>query len=129
MEKHGAGSEDGEESAVLIPLPVARSQRASFPVTFDRRELDAILRVYGRMVAAGEWRDYAIDALKDRAVFSVFRRATEFPLYRIEKDPKLTHRQGAYSVVAASGRILRRGHDLSKVLRVFDPKLRIVDAN
>ncbi|MGE0230980.1 MAG: DUF2794 domain-containing protein [Flavobacteriaceae bacterium] len=98
-------------------------------VSFNRQELFEILNIYGRMVAAGEWRDYAIDALKDRAVFSVFRRATEFPLYRIEKDPKLTHRQGAYSVVAASGRILRRGHDLSNVLRVFDPKLRIVDAN
>jgi len=128
MEKHGAGSEDGEESAVLIPLPVARSQRASFPVTFDRRELDAILRVYGRMVAANEWRDYAIDHLPDRAVFSVFRRSSETPLYQIVKDPKLARRQGAYAVVAAQGAILKRGHELARVLGVFDGKLRLVKA-
>ena len=112
-----------------VSTGTGRHQSRPQQVSFNRQELFEILNIYGRMVAAGEWRDYAIDALKDRAVFSVFRRATEFPLYRIEKDPKLTHRQGAYSVVAASGRILRRGHDLSKVLRVFDPKLRIVDAN
>ena len=128
MEKHGAGSEDGEESAVLIPLPVARSHRASFPVTFDRRELDAIVRVYGRMVAANEWRDYAIDHLPDRAVFSVFRRSSETPLFQIVKDPKLARRQGAYAVVAAQGAILKRGHELARVLGVFDSKLRLVKA-
>src|SRR6187397_2414076 len=72
-------------------------------VTFDRRELYRILRLYGRMVAAGEWRDYAIDFLKDRAVFSVFRRSSEMPIYRIEKDPKLERRPGAYSVISATG--------------------------
>jgi len=128
MEKYGAGSEDGEESAILIPLQVARSQRAAFPVTFDRRELDAILRVYGRMVAANEWRDYAIDHLPDRAVFSVFRRSSETPLYQIVKDPKLARRQGAYAVVAAQGTILKRGHELARVLGVFDSKLRLVKA-
>ncbi len=89
-------------------------------VTFSRRELNRILDLYGRMVAAGEWRDYAIDFLKDRAVFSVFRRSSEVPLYRIEKNPKLAQRQGAYSVISATGLILRRGHELDRVLRVID---------
>jgi hypothetical protein len=89
-------------------------------VTFDRRELDRIFNLYGRKVAAGEWRDYAIDFLKDRAVFSVFRRSSEVPLYRIEKNPKLEQRQGAYSVISATGHILRRGHELDRVLRVID---------
>jgi hypothetical protein len=89
-------------------------------VTFSRRELNRILDLYGRKVAAGEWRDYAIDFLKDRAVFSVFRRASEVPLYRIEKNPKLTRRQGAYSVISATGLIVRRGHELDRVLRAID---------
>jgi hypothetical protein len=95
-------------------------------VTFERRELDRILNLYGRMVAAGEWRDYAIQFLKDRAVFAVFRRAAEMPLYRIVKDPALTRRQGAFAVVAASGRVLKRGHDLDRVLRSIEP-LRVVN--
>jgi hypothetical protein len=89
-------------------------------VTFERRELDRILGLYGRMVAAGEWRDYAIDFLRDRAIFSVFRHAAEVPIYRIEKNPKLARRQGAYSVITATGLIMRRGPDLERVLRVFD---------
>ena len=95
-------------------------------VTFDRRELDRIFRLYGRKVAAGEWRDYAIDFLKDRAVFSVFRRSSEVPLYRIEKDPRLRNKQGMYSVISATGLILRRGHDLDRVLLVIDRKLALV---
>jgi hypothetical protein len=90
-------------------------------VTFDRRELDRILDLYGRKVAAGEWRDYAISFLKDRAVFSIFRRAAEMPLYRIEKNLALARRQGAYAVVTASGHVIKRGHDLARVLRVIDP--------
>ena len=109
----------------VVTFPGRRPQQ----VGFSREELTRILDLYGRMVAAGEWRDYAIDALKDRAVFSVFRRATEYPLFRIEKDPKLARRQGAYSVVSAQGRTLRRDHDLSMVLRVFDSKLKLVDAD
>src|SRR5947209_6249122 len=89
-------------------------------VTFERRELNRIFGLYGRMVAAGEWRDYAIDFLRDRAVFSVFRRSSEVPIYRIEKNPKLERRQGAYSVVSATGHIVRRGHELERVLRVLD---------
>src|SRR6185437_2198907 len=95
-------------------------------VTFSRRELDRILGLYGRMVAAGEWRDYAIDFLKDRAVFSVFRRSSEVPIYRIEKNPRLARRQGAYSVVSATGLIVRRGHELDRVLRVLDKGPRLV---
>jgi hypothetical protein len=95
-------------------------------VTFDRRELDRIFRLYGRMVAAGEWRDYAIDFLRDRAVFSVFRRASEVPLYRIEKSPKLARRQGAYSVISATGLIIKRGPELDRVLRSIDKSLRVV---
>lgn len=94
---------------------------AAGSVFFDRDELETLLRLYGRMVGAGLWRDYAIDALKDAAVFSVFRRASEIPLYRIEKRPWLGgRRQGAWTVTAHGGLVLRRSHDLSQVLRVFD---------
>lgn len=105
-----------------------RAVAASAPgrVTFNRLELNRILNLYGRRVAEGEWRDYAIDFLKDRAVFSIFRRASEMPLYRIEKDPRLARKQGAYSVVSASGHILRRGHELERVLLVIDRKLSVV---
>jgi len=92
-------------------------------VTFDRPELNRILTVYGRMVAAGEWRDYALDFLDEMAVFSVFRRAAEFPLFRIEKRPRLRAKQGQYCVIAAGGVILKRGHDLAQVLKIFDKKL------
>jgi len=95
-------------------------------VTFDRRELNRLFGLYGRMVAAGEWRDYAIDFLKDRAVFSVFRRSSEVPIYRIEKNPRLERRQGAYSVVSATGLIVRRGHELDRVLRVLDKSSKLV---
>ena len=97
-------------------------------ISFDRAELSQILSVYGRKVASGEWRDYAIDMLKEKAVFSIFRRSSEMPLYRIEKNPKLARRQGAYSVVAPTGLILKRGHDLSRVLRALDKGLRVVKA-
>jgi hypothetical protein len=95
-------------------------------VTFDRRELNRILDLYGRKVAAGEWRDYAIDFLKDRAVFSVFRRSSEMPIYRIEKNPRLSRRQGAYSVVSVTGLIVRRGHELERVLRALDRSVSLV---
>ena len=104
----------------------ARSATVPGQVTFNRRELNRILDLYGRKVAAGEWRDYAIDFLKDRTVFSVFRRTSEVPLYRIEKDPKLAQRQGAYSVISASGHILRRGHELDRVLRAIDKSIALV---
>src|SRR5690349_22342872 len=109
-------------------VPASRPSAPPSQVTFERRELDRILRLYGRKVADGEWRDYAIDFLKDRAVFSVFRRASEYPIYRIEKNPKLARRQGAYSVISATGHIMRRGHELERVLRVLDPSLSLVRA-
>lgn len=96
-------------------------------VAFDRKELTQILTVYGRMVAAGEWRDYAIDLGRETAAFSVFRRSSEVPLYRIEKTPKLARKQGAYSVISATGHILKRGPDLRRVLAVFDSGLRLVE--
>ena len=97
-------------------------------VSFDRRELQTILALYGRMVAAGEWRDYGISCLRDKAVFSVFRRTAENPLYRIEKDPRLRGRQGMYSVVGMDGQVLKRGAELRTVLRVLERKLiRAVD--
>jgi Protein of unknown function (DUF2794) len=100
--------------------------QAANQVTFDRRELGRIFRLYGRKVAEGEWRDYAIDFLKDRAVFSIFRRTSEVPIYRIEKNPRLAQRQGAYSIVSATGLILRRGHELDRVLRAIDRSIHVV---
>lgn len=98
-------------------------------ITFRRPELDALLNLYGRMVAAGEWRDYAIDFLRDRAVFSVFRRASESPIYQITKKPALARKQGAFLVSASNGAVLRRGHELAQVLKVFDRQLfRLVPA-
>jgi Protein of unknown function (DUF2794) len=108
--------------------PTASPAASTAQVFFDRAELDLILNVYGRMVAAGEWRDYGIASLKEAAVFSVFRRTAEAPLYRIEKRPSLARRQGAYSVVGPGGLILKRGHELAQVLRVFDTRrFRVVE--
>lgn len=110
----------------VTPFPL--SERLSEQVCFDRRELGSILAIYGRMVAMGEWRDYAISALRDHAVFSIFRRTAEFPIYRIEKRPKLRARQGIYALIGAEGQVLRRGHDLAAVLRVLEMKfIRPVD--
>ncbi len=101
---------------------------AAGPVFFDRRELDPILRVYGRMVAQGEWRDYAMVGHKDFAEFAVFRRTGDAPAYRIEKRPVLQTRQGQWAVIGEGGQILRRGRDLAQVLRVFDGrKFQLVD--
>ena len=118
-------SEDAEPSENRA---AARTAAAISPnrVTFDRFELSRILYLYGRMVADGEWRDYSIDFLRDRAVFSVFRRASEVPLYRIEKDPRLARKQGMYSVISATGLILRRGHELERVLLSIDRKPALV---
>jgi hypothetical protein len=120
--------EGAEKSATgVVDLGIYRQSLDPLPVTFHRRELDAILWIYGRMVGEGEWRDYAIDHLKDRAVFSVFKRSGEYPLYRIEKNPKLAAKQGAFSVAATDGRILKRGHDLRQVLKIFDKALKALD--
>ena len=92
------------------------------PVFFDRRELDLILRVYGRMVAAGEWRDYAMAGHRDVAEFAVFRRSGDAPAYRVEKRPSLQARQGQWAVIGEGGVTLKRGRDLAQVLRVFDSR-------
>jgi hypothetical protein len=89
-------------------------------VFFERRELNTLFSLYGRMVAQGHWRDYGIDGLRDSAVFSVFRRASEAPLYRIEKRPALARKQGAWAVIGHGGLVMKRGHDLDQVLKVFD---------
>lgn len=112
----------GGPASLVVPFPAAAHKQ----VSFNRAELRTILDLYARKVAEGEWRDYAIDFTRDKAVFSVFRRTSEIPLYRIEKDPRLARRQGAYSVVAASGLVLKRGHELDRVLRVLDKPLRVV---
>lgn len=110
------------------PVPFVPPDRVPEQVAFDRRELGVILALYGRMVAAGEWRDYGISCLREVAVFSVFRRTAETPLYRIEKRPRMRARQGMYAVIGADGRILKRGHELRQVLRVLERKLiRAVD--
>jgi hypothetical protein len=92
-------------------------------VAFHRTELSVILSLYGRMVAAGEWRDYGISCLREVAIFAVFRRTAEMPLYRIEKRPKLRMKQGMYSVMSIDGQILKRGQELKPVLRVLERKL------
>ena len=101
--------------------PSAGSSSRSNPVVaFNRAELDAILAVYARKVAAGEWRDYALQMGREKAVFAIFQRTSEYPLFRVEKCPKLARRQGAYSVVMRSGAVLKRGHDLARVLTVCE---------
>ncbi len=118
--------EDTDPSENRAAARAAAASPVPHRVTINRLELNRILNHSGRMVADGEWRDYAIDFLKDRAVFSVFRRASEVPLYRIEKDPRLVRKQGMYSVISATGLILRRGHELDRVLLVIDRKLAVV---
>jgi hypothetical protein len=115
-------------SSGTSPAPTApqAAPKAPAQVRFDRLELNTILNLYGRKVAAGEWRDYAIDFNRDTAVFSVFRHSSQCPLYRIEKNPKLARRQGAYSVITPTGLILKRGPDLARVLEVLDKRVRVV---
>lgn len=115
---------EASSTGAVIPLHAGATQIAR--VTFDRHELDQILRLYGRKVAEGEWRDYAIDFDRESATFSVFRRASEMPLYRIVKMPKLAAKQGAYAVIAATGLILKRGGDLKRVLAVIDKPVKVV---
>ncbi len=120
---HEPGETGGSPRAQVIPL-----NRPSEPpvVAFDRHELRQIMNVYGRKVAEGEWRDYALDFTPQHAVFSIYRRTSEVPLYRIEKDPKLARKQGAYSVIAPGGRILKRGHELERVIDVLEKKVKLV---
>ncbi|MCP1209610.1 DUF2794 domain-containing protein [Devosia subaequoris] len=112
---------------VHVGEPSGQSNRpVQSVVAFERRELMQILSVYGRKVGSGEWRDYAMDFLKDRALFSIYARVSERPLYVVEKNPKLRNKQGQFMVTNQQGRILKRGHDLAQVLRVLDPDLMVV---
>ena len=120
------GESGAQRSSVVVDLREYRNSKDPVPVTFHRRELDAILRIYGRMVGEGEWRDYAIDHTQEKAVFSIFKRSGETPLFRVEKNPKLAARQGAYSVLNAHGTILKRGQELAQVLKVFDKALKLI---
>jgi len=107
-------------------IPIANFH--SNVVSFQKPELTIILSLYGRMVASGEWRDYGISSLKEVAVFSIFRRTAEHPIYRIEKRPKLRNRQGQYAVFGMDGQILKRGHNLKSVLGIHERKLiKLVD--
>ena len=119
----------GDAHSARVSDPAAADATSTAPLTaFNRQELSIIMDVYGRRVARGEWRDYALDFLKDRAVFSVFRRTCEVPIYRIEKNLKLARKQGAYSVIAATGLILKRGHDLKRVLAAIDDRFEVVSS-
>ena len=119
---------DRPGSLVLVHAaePAGNASKVPVIVAFDRKELTTILAVYGRKVGQGEWRDYAMDFLRDRAVFSIYARVSERPLFIVEKTPKLRNRQGQYSVTNQQGRILKRGHDIAQVLRVLDPQLVVV---
>lgn len=108
--------------AQILPL----SRPVVEEVRFNRHELAAILSVYGRQVAAGEWRDYAIHFGRERAVFAILRRTGEVPLYRVEKDPRRAEKQGAYAVLAQNGRVLKRGADLARVLMVLEKPAKVV---
>lgn len=114
------------ETEPILFFP-SRKPNARRVVHFSKRELYRILDVYGRMVAAGIWRDYAIDdtgyGASQGVAFSVFRRASETPAYRIIKEPRLARRQGAYAVVGGQGQILKRGKSLENILSVFDGKM------
>lgn len=128
-------SDEQQRAGRVVPLAAGRNFQTAWPgplpnppkqVSFDRNELRQILDLYGRKVAGGEWRDYAIEFSPEKAVFSIYRRACEFPLFRIEKVPKLARKQGAYSVLAATGRVLKRGQELAPLLALLDKKLKLV---
>ena len=121
-----AGSQGGSHLRTGDVSQATSQKAVPLNVSFDRQELREILNLYGRKVAEGEWRDYAIDFTPHFAVFSIFRRTSEMPLYRIEKNPKLARKQGLYSVVTPTGLILKRGHDIAKVIAVLDKKLKLV---
>ena len=131
-EGDASAARDREATAAIHPFPQrspssdAGSGRAVPVVSFGRAELREILNLYGRRVAEGEWRDYAISFAADKATFCIYRRASEVPLYRIEKDPSLARKQGTYSVVTATGLILKRGQDLARVISVLDKKPKLV---
>lgn len=110
----------------VTPLPLPARQ--PLQIGFDRIELTRILDLYGRMVAAGQWRDYAIEFTRDAAMFAAFRRATERPEVRIEKRPALRGKQGMWALIAEQGVVLKRGHELGPVLAPLERRLvKLVD--
>lgn len=126
--RDGEGNSDGMSIPTIPHVTPHPTDRAPEQVAFHRTELSVILSLYGRMVAAGEWRDYGISCLREVAVFSIFRRTAEMPLYRIEKRPKLRSKQGMYAVVGTNGQVLKRGHELKSVLGTLERKLfRVVE--
>ncbi|WP_395812430.1 DUF2794 domain-containing protein [Devosia sp.] len=121
MAEHSSPHGSGELLDFAPSPPHSGGQKAApLFVSFDRAELNAILNLYGRKVADGEWRDYAMDFLRDRAVFSIYKRASERPVYIVEKIPKLRAKQGQYMATSQDGRVLKRGHELANVLRVLE---------
>lgn len=125
---HGAAEPkriDSDNKVIRVDPKALRALKDG-PVYFDRRELTMLLDIYGKHVSAGDWRDYAMDFIKDRALFSVYRRNSEQPLYVIEKQPRLRNKQGQYIVTNQAGRVLKRGHDLAQVLKIFEPHLALV---
>jgi hypothetical protein len=107
--------------SIVAPFPNSRDRR---PITaFDRLELMRIMDLYGRMVAAGHWRDYALGHHPDHAVFAAFRRHTERPEIRIEKHPELRLKQGAFALVSEHGLVLKRGHDLGGIMAPLERRL------
>lgn len=115
-------------NVIALPnQPQTNAKKDHERVSFDRFDIDTLMQCYSKRVGTGEWRDYAIDMLKDRAVFSIFKRASEVPLYTIEKQPKLQKRQGQWCVINANGLVLKRGHELKQVLRVLDKKPKLVN--
>ncbi|GEO98724.1 DUF2794 domain-containing protein [Methylobacterium haplocladii] len=122
-ELRSADEHADDPNSRVIPFP---SEASTPQIAFNREELRTIFNLYGRRVSEGEWRDYALDFRRDKAVFSIYRRSSEMPLYRIEKDPKLARRQGAYAVIAAGGLVMKRGHDLARVIAVLERPLRAV---
>ena len=116
----------GSRFGAVADFPRRTGSPSAAVVSFDRHELRDIFNLYGRRVAEGEWRDYAIDFTGAKAVFSIYRRSSEVPLFRIEKDPSLARRQGAFAVVASSGLILKRGHELRLVLQALEKKPKLV---
>jgi len=117
--------DEASRSRNVVQFQTGKNKKAAEIVAFHRTELYMILQVYSRKVGTGEWRDYAIDMLRDRAVFSIFHRTSECPMFSIEKNPKLAKKQGAYSVTNATGQILKRGHELANVLKVLEKKTKL----
>ncbi len=120
---------DRHEAGAVMDFPRATrpgGKQDGPVVSFDRHELREIFNLYGRRVADGDWKDYAIDFNTSKAVFSIYRRASEVPLFRVEKDPSLARKQGLYAVVTATGLVLKRGTELRRVLQVLEPKPKLV---